>query len=363
MRKGANVMKLDLLGWDQTLEDSFIPLRDQGLGPARVAREDRGRYLLLDVHGERPAALAGRLRHEARSRAELPAVGDWVAVRAARAVTAVIAAVLPRRSAFVRKVAGETTEEQVVAANVDTVLLVTGLDGDYNLRRIERYLAAAWESGAGPVVVLNKTDLAGDLDLRLAEVGAAAPGVAIVALSALTGRGIEALGPWLAPGRTVALLGSSGAGKSTLVNALLGAERQPTAPVRADDSRGRHVTTRRELVPLPGGALLLDTPGMRELQLWGGEEGLDGAFPDVAALAALCRFRDCGHAAEPGCAVRAAVETGALDASRLESWHKLGRELRSLMVRQDARARAAEKSKWKAIIKSMKRHPKADRWK
>jgi ribosome biogenesis GTPase len=213
------------------------------------------------------------------------------------------------------------------------------------------------------VVVLNKSDLAGDLAARMAEVAAVAPGADVVALSALEGRGLEALGAWLAPGRTVALLGSSGVGKSTLVNALLGEARQPMQPVREDDSRGRHTTARRELVPLPGGALLLDTPGMRELAPWAGEQGLDGAFPEIAALAEGCRFRDCGHDAEPGCAVQAAVEAGALDAARLESWHRLQRELRWLAARNDARLRAEEEARWKAIAKSMKHHPKADRWK
>ncbi len=355
-------MPLRHLGWNQTLEDAFHPFRERGLVPARVAREDRGRYLLLDGRRECPAVLAGRLRHEARRRSDLPAVGDWVAARAGAAATAVIVAVLPRASAFLRKSAGEITEEQVVAANVDTVLLVSGLDGDFNLRRIERYLAAAWESGASPVIVLNKADLAGDLAARLAEVERVGMGVPVLALSALTGDGLAALAPWLGPGRTVALLGSSGVGKSTLVNALLGEARQATGAVREDDSRGRHVTTRRELVLLPGGGLLLDTPGLRELQLWGDDGGLAGAFPDVVALAADCRFRDCAHADEPGCAVRAAVERGALEPARLESWRKLGRELRRLEARQDPRARAEEETRWKLIARSIRRHPKADRW-
>ena len=355
-------MSLNPLGWNATLEDHFTPYRGRGLAPARVAREDRDRYLLFDERGERTARNAGRLRHEARGRTELPTVGDWVAVRVGTGATAVIVAVLPRTSAFVRKVAGETTEEQVVAANVDTVFLVAGLDGDFNLRRIERYLAAAWESGASPVLVLNKADLAGDLQACKVEVETVAMGVPVVAVSALTGEGLEALSPWLEPGRTVALLGSSGVGKSTIINALLGSQRQTTGAVRADDSRGRHITARRELVPLPGGALLLDTPGMRELQLWGGDEGLDGAFPDVATLAAGCRYRDCGHAGEPGCAVHAAVKSGRLDPSRLESWHKLRRELRWLAARQDARLRAANEAKWKAISKAIRRHPKAERW-
>jgi ribosome biogenesis GTPase len=245
----------------------------------------------------------------------------------------------------------------VVAANVDTVFLVSGLDGDFNLRRIERYLAAAWESGAAPVILLNKSDLAGDVEGRIAEVERIAIGTPVIALSALEGRGLEALAPWLAPGRTVALLGSSGVGKSTLVNALLGAERQPTRAVRDSDSRGRHATSRRELVPLPGGALLLDTPGMRALAPWGADEA-PGGFAEIAALAEECRFRDCRHASEPGCAVRGAVERGTLDRARLTSWHKLRREREWLASRQDARARAEREARWKAITRSMRHHPK-----
>lgn len=354
-------MTLETLGWNPGFARAFESLADRSLFAARVAREDRDRYLLLDTAGERPATLAGRLRHEARSRADLPAVGDWVAARAAGAGEATIVAVLPRAGAFVRKVAGEITEEQVVAANVDTVFLVAGLDGDFNLRRIERYVAAAWDGGAAPVVLLNKADLADDAAARVAEVEAVAPGVPVRAIAARERRGLESLTPWLVPGRTVALLGSSGAGKSTLVNALLGVERQAVRDVREDDSRGRHTTTRRELVPLPGGAILLDTPGMRELQLWGGEESLAGAFPEIEALAPLCRFRDCRHDGEPGCAVLGAVAVGDLAPSRLASWHKLRRELEWLAARQDARARAEREAKWKAISKSMKHHPKTRR--
>jgi ribosome biogenesis GTPase / thiamine phosphate phosphatase len=361
--KGAIVMRLASLGWNARLETDFLPHLEQGLAAARVAREDRDRYVVLDASGPHAAVLAGRLRHDAGSQADRPAVGDWVAVRLEGDSPAVITAVLPRTSAFVRKVAGDTTESQVVAANVDTVFLVSGLDGDLNPRRIERYLAAAWESGALPVIVLNKADVADDLEARIAEVEGVAAGTAVVAIAAREGVGLDALAPWLRPGRTVALIGSSGVGKSTLVNALLGEERLETSEVREDDSRGRHTTTHRELVQLPSGALLLDTPGMRELQLWGDEAGLDGAFPEIAELAAACRFRDCSHESEPGCAVLAAAADGSLEIARLESWRKLQRELRWLATRQDARLRAEEEAKWKAIHKSMKHHPKADRWK
>lgn len=355
-------MSLRRLGWNDRFEMLFTPHRAEGMSPARVAREDRGRYLLLGESGEQPGELAGRMRHEARTRADLPAVGDWVAVRPG-GPPAVIAALLPRTSAFVRKVAGETTDEQIVAANVDTVLLVSGLDGDFNVRRIERFLTAAWESGAQPVVVLNKADVADDLETRVAEVEASAPGVAVVVLSALTHDGLASLAPWLAEGRTLALIGSSGVGKSTLANALLGEQRLATGAVRADDSRGRHTTTHRELFALPGGALLLDTPGMRELQLWADDSSLAGAFPDVEAFAVRCRFRDCAHDREPGCAVQAAVADGTLPGDRFESWRKLQRELRRLERRQDALLRAKDEAKWRAISNSMKHHPKAQRWK
>ncbi len=356
-------MSLERLGWNARFAQSFASLSEPGLVPMRVAREDRDRFLLIGTEGERAAVLAGRLRHESLAAAERPAVGDWVAVRAADGDgDAVVVAVLPRASAFSRKRAGETTDEQIVAANVDTVLLVSGLDHDFNPRRIERYLAAAWDSGATPVVVLNKADLADDLDARLAEVADVAPGVEVIALSALEGAGLDALASWLLPGRTLALLGSSGVGKSTLANALLGEARLATGAVREDDQRGRHTTTRRELLVLPCGALLLDTPGMRELQLWADDDALEGAFPEIAALAASCRFRDCAHESEPGCAVLAAEADGTLVPERLASWRKLQRELRWLASRQDARARAEEEAKWKAIHKSMKHHPKADRW-
>jgi ribosome biogenesis GTPase len=352
-------MSLSVLGWNDRLEQLFIPHRQQGLEPARIAREERGRYLASTAAGERAAEVSGRFRHEAQGRAAFPAVGDWVAARAAAGEgPLIIEAVLARASAFVRKVAGEITEEQVVAANVDAVFVIAGLDGDFNLRRIERFLAAAWDSGATPVVVLNKADLADDLEARIAEVEAVAPGVAVAALSARAGFGLDGLAPWLAPGKTVALLGSSGVGKSTLVNALLGEERQPTGEVREDDSRGRHTTTHRELVLLPGGAILIDTPGMRELQLWADESALAEAFPDVEALAAGCRFRDCRHDAEPGCAVLAAAGCGDLPPERLESWRKLQRELRWLAGKQDVRIRLEEEARWRVIQRSVRNHPK-----
>jgi ribosome biogenesis GTPase len=245
----------------------------------------------------------------------------------------------------------------VLAANVDTVFLVMGLDGDFNLRRIERALVLAWESGAEPVVLLNKADVCDDVPGRRAEVEAVALGVPVLVVAAKPGEGLDTLAPWLVPGRTVALLGSSGVGKSTLVNRLLGREKQKTREVLEADDRGRHTTTHREIIVLPGGALLLDTPGLREIQLWSDGAGLEATFEDVQGLAAHCRFTDCGHGAEPGCAVRAAVEQGRLAAARLASFLKLQAELRAMEVREDPLKRREERSRWKAIHKSL-RQPK-----
>ena len=343
------------LGFDGAVAESFAPFAAQGLVPGRVVA---GHTRLLRVHteeGEGLAEVAGSLRHQARGPEDRPAVGDWVALRPRPGGhRAVVQAVLPRRTAFVRRAAGERTVAQVLAANVDTVFLMMGLDGDFNLRRIERALVLAWESGALPVVLLNKADVCDDVPGRRAEVEAVAPGVPVRVIAAKPGEGLEALAPWLLPGRTVALLGSSGVGKSTLVNRLLGRERQKTREVLPADQRGRHTTTRRELVLLPGGTLLLDTPGLRELQLWSDGTGLEAAFGDVHELSSACRFTDCRHGSEPGCAVRAAVVEGRLDPARLDSFLKLQAELRALEIREDPLKRREERGRWKAIYKSLR---------
>jgi ribosome biogenesis GTPase len=353
-------MDLTVFGWDDHFASLFEPHRAQGLAPARVVKQLRDRSVLMTEAGERSAGVAGRFRHVAGSRSEYPTAGDWVAAEMPAGDHAVIHAVLPRRSAFTRKTAGEQTLVQVVAANVDTVFLVTGLDGNFNVRRIERYLTTAWDSGARPVVVLNKADLRSDLDEILADVAGAALGVPVVAVSALGEAGLAPLQPYLEPRKTAALLGSSGVGKSTIINRLLGESRLSTHEVRAADSRGRHTTTHRELVALPGGALLIDTPGMRELQLWGDDEGLGRAFGDIEELAAACRFIDCRHGTEPGCAVRAAVAQGALAPERLESFLKQRRELERLALRQDEKARRqADRARGRrlaAYIEEVKRH-------
>ncbi len=326
--------------------------------PGRVVAGHTSLLRVRTDEGEALAAVAGSLRHRARAPEDRPAVGDWVALRPpGHGHRAVVQAVLPRRTAFVRRAAGRKDVAQVLAANVDAVFLVMGLDRDFSLRRIERALVLTWESGAVPVVLLNKADLCDDVPARRAEVEAVAPGVPVRAIAAKPGEGLDALIPWLVPGQTVALLGSSGVGKSTIVNRLLGREKQKTQEVLEADQRGRHTTTHRELVVLPGGALLLDTPGLREIQLWSDETGLQAAFEDVQDLAAGCRFTDCRHGAEPGCAVRAAVEEGRLDAARLDSFRKLRAELRALEIREDPLKRREERARWKAIHKSM-RHPK-----
>lgn len=325
---------------------------------ARVVEEQRGIYRLLNEDTEYLAEVAGRLRHHAGARAGLPAVGDWVRAVAGApgAGRAVIHEVLPRRSRISRAAAGNPTEEQVLAANVDTAFIVTSLNLDLNARRLERYVTLARNGGVMPVILLTKSDLCADPESAVTEVAAAMPGVAVHAMSAWLGRGLEALAPYLAPGNTCVLLGSSGAGKSTIVNFLLGAETLRVAPVREGDGRGRHTTTHRELLRLPGGALLIDTPGLREVQLWNGDEDgvLERAFGDIASLATACRFKDCRHGTEPGCAVKAAVAEGTLEPGRLASHTKLQRELAFLERKQDKRAQSEQKKKCRAATRARK---------
>lgn len=347
-------MTLQDLGWNDRFEALFAPYRGECL-PGRVGLEHQHIYRVCLETDEPLAHVSGRFRHQAVKRQDYPAVGDWVALkRAADPRRAVIHAVLPRVSRFSRKAAGDLTEEQVVAANVDTVFLVSGLDRDYNLRRIERYLVTAREGGADPVILLNKADISADVETAIVEVRELSAGAPVHAVSARTRQGLAALAPYLQAGRTVAFLGSSGVGKSTIINSLLGREKQRTRAVREADSRGRHTTSHRELIVMPGGALLIDTPGMRELQLWDATTGLGDAFDDITALGAGCHFRDCRHDTEPRCAVRAAVEAGALASERYESYLGLQRELASLAKRQDQLALIEEKRKWRSIHKSMR---------
>lgn len=350
------IVSFDLaeLGWDAQWADVFAPHAERGLVPGRVAIEFNHIYRVYAATGELRAEQAGRVRHRAEGRRDLAAVGDWVAIRpSGEERSGTIDAVLPRRSRFSRKVAGALTEEQVVAANIDAVFLVMGLDHDYNPRRLERYLLLAYESGATPVVILSKADLVDHVEALVNEVKALAPGTPVHALSARTSTGLAVVSSYLGQGRTGALLGSSGVGKSTLINALVGAELLPTREVRAHDSRGRHTTRHRQLILLPGGGLLIDTPGMRELQLWVAD-GVSETFDDIESLAASCHFTDCRHRDEPRCAVKTAVADGRLAASRLASYHKLQDELRDLEARRDIRAQIDEKRRNKIVGRSLK---------
>lgn len=343
-------------GWDARVAAQFAAHAGEGVQPGRVLTEHRGGYVVSGPSGELDAAVSGRFRHAVATAEDFPAVGDWVALSHEPGSVAVIHAVLPRRSQFSRPARGDLAGAQVVAANVDTVLLVSGLDHDFNLRRIERYTTLAWSSGAEPVIVLNKADLCEDVAGRVTDVASVAPGVPIRVLAARAGVGLESLTPLIEAGRTVALLGSSGVGKSTIVNALLGWERQQTSEVRPDDQRGRHTTTARELLVTPSGALLIDSPGMRSVGMWEAESGLADAFADVEIFAAECRFSDCDHGPEPGCAVRAAISDGRLPAARLDSLQKLARESAALAARTEAAARANSKRRWKIIHKSVREH-------
>jgi ribosome biogenesis GTPase len=347
------------LGWAPELDEAFAPHAAAGHRPARVTIQNRGLYVVCGDDGELEAELTGRMRHEAGS-GELPAVGDWVALRPPVGDgRATIAAVLPRSTKLSRKVAEREVEEQVLAANVDVIFLVTSLNRELKLRRLERYLATAWESGASPVILLTKSDLADDPESSRAEVESIAFGVPVHVLSSLTGEGIDELPPYFDSHRTGVFLGSSGVGKSTLINALAGQEVQATAEIRGSDDRGRHTTTRRELLLLPGGGIVIDTPGMRELQLWESDEGMETAFADIAELASQCRFSDCSHKREPGCAIKQALADGTLDRARWDSYTKLQRELFALEVKLDKKLRSDQRKQWR-VRERQRRHPK--RW-
>jgi ribosome biogenesis GTPase len=357
--KATDVPTLEDYGWTEDFAEAFEPYIAEGFEAGRVSLQHNRVLMLYTAAGETWAEITGRLRYRARGAEDLPAVGDWVVIRrSAEEGRAKIHEILPRRSKFSRKSAGRETEEQIVAANVDTVFLVTGLDRDFNPRRVERYLIMAWESGAEPVVVLNKADLIEDAEAKRGEIERVAPGAPVLLLSAKRGEGVEQLTAYISRGRTVALMGSSGVGKSTIVNRLLGSEVQRTQEVRLSDTRGRHTTTHRELFLLPGGGLVLDTPGMRELQLLVSEKGLRETFEEIEEVAAQCRFGDCRHEGEPGCAVREALDTGALDAARYENYRKMQAEMRHAATLVDQRKAQDEKARVKRIHRAFNRMDK-----
>ena len=343
-------MSITRWGWNAYFEAFWHGGDWKNAVPARAVAQQRKFWRVAGDFGECWAEASGKLRLAADEGADWPAVGGWVVAELhGEDATAVIQEVLPRRSKFVRKSPGKKMKEQVIAANVDSALLVSALDEDFNPRRVERYLAQCRESGAQPVVVLNKADACEDAREKAAEMERIAMGTAVCVVSARTGDGFGELEEFLRPGQTLVLLGSSGVGKSTIVNRLLGEAIQDVQPVRESDSKGRHTTTSRELFILPGGALLLDTPGLREIQLWEAEDGVAQVFADIDALAARCRFGDCRHEGEPGCAVQAALDAGTLDAARFENRRKLMREQEFLRRKVDPEARQEQKEQWKQI--------------
>jgi ribosome biogenesis GTPase / thiamine phosphate phosphatase len=359
---------LEELGWNETFANSFQPYLENGFRVGRISAEHKNRFQVYTEIGEIWAAVSGKMRYSALNRSDFPAVGDWVVLDNVEnapsdfeSQIAIIHAVLPRKSKFSRKAAGKASDEQIISTNIDMVFLVNALNYDFNLRRLERYLTLAWESGANPIIILSKSDLCENAAQRVREVEAAAPGVPIHPISCLTHEGIDELKQYFKPGQTVALLGSSGAGKSTLVNRLFGIEVQKTNEVREADSRGRHTTTSRELFLLPQGGLLIDTPGMRELQLYGSGDGLFDAFEDIYEYARHCRFSDCQHQTEPGCKIQEALADGSLDVERYESFRKLQREMSYISRKENLQEALEEKKKWKKINKELKEHYRTQR--
>ena len=365
-------MDLKELGWNKELQEKFLEYKEKGYEPARVACEYKNIYAVICETGEFRAELSGRfwydLQNELKSKGDLPTVGDWVALSyQAGATRAFIHGVLPRKSKFSRKIkiaggkkikkfegapiiAGGTTGEQILAANIDTVFYVVGLDFNLSLSRIERFLTLVWECGATPVIVCNKVDLCEDYEVKIEEVENIAMGVPVYAVSGLLGEGMEQLDPYIKTGQTSAFIGSSGVGKSTIINSIVGEDIQVVQQIRAHDGKGRHTTTSREMVIMPGKGILIDTPGLRELQLWTGQGNVIRTFRDIEDLKTQCQFRNCSHGSEPGCAITSALEDGSLDPEHYKSYLKQQREIRYLKRKQNERDRMIEKIKFKRKI-------------
>jgi ribosome biogenesis GTPase / thiamine phosphate phosphatase len=349
-------MQLTDLGWAPFFESYFEEYRTKGCSAMRIVRVNRGNYIASNGASDFSCEVTGRFSFQSEGKGSFPTAGDWVAAsEIPNEPKAMIHAVLPRKSAFSRKVAGQTADKQVIAANIDTVFIVTGLDQNFSVRRIERYLSLAWESRAVPVVLLNKSDLCEDAESKKGEVESIAFGVDVFMLSARQQSGLDIFKNYIKTGKTVAFIGSSGVGKSTIINALLGTHRLEVNDVSELGSRGRHTTTFRELIVFPAGGMVIDTPGMREIQVWGDETGLEHTFGDIEKLSMLCRFKDCSHENEPGCAVQAAIKNGSLDSKRFASYLKLKREFAYLADRQTMKASAIEKARWKDISKYAKK--------
>ncbi|MFH1375032.1 MAG: ribosome small subunit-dependent GTPase A [bacterium] len=353
-------MNLADMGWRPCFQQSLTQLSDDSLSPARVVREHKQVYIVLHDGGELTAELSGRFLHRAESRSDLPAVGDWVVIHARiQEKKATIQAVLPRRSSFVRKAVmaggpkyGEgRIEPQVLAANIDTVFLVTDLVNDFSLRRIERYLSVGFDSGATPVIILNKADLCSEIESMVTTVEKVAVGVEVYAVSAVAGSNLNALQQYLGHGQTAVFLGSSGVGKSTLINSLLDSDRQKTGTVREYDGRGRHTTSRRELIVMPQGGIVIDTPGLREIQMWGEIDGLEKTFKDIESLVTTCRFRNCRHNGEPGCAIEKALRAETLDDSRWQNYLQLKKEQHNLAIRKDKKESRRQAREWDRKIR------------
>lgn len=343
---------LESFGWDSFFEEQAVENFEVG----RILLEHKHIYRIICNDGEYMAELSGKFRHEAVTKGDYPAVGDWVYIKKIEnEKKAIIHRIFPRRSSFSRQEAGTRMEEQVIAANVDYLFLVNALNHDFNVRRMERYLLLAYESGAMPVIVLTKSSLCEDVEQKIVETEAVAMGVPIFIVDSLEHTGIDSLQQFVSSGKTIALVGSSGVGKSTLLNALIGIEVAKTGDIREEDSKGRHTTTHRELFRLPSGSLVIDTPGMRELQLWEGSDAIQTTFSDIEELAKTCRFRDCKHENEPGCAVHHAIDNGIITINRLQSYKKLQKELAYFMRKQDAVLARAERDKWKKISKQHKK--------